>query len=253
MKEFPALSNPPIREALIDVQFSPEVSFEELETKFRVVAIRYGALQAIDVVDVSIESNESGATTHSSPVKLGYRAVSNDGLFVLQIRKDRISISRLRPYEGWSTLLNEFNLAWKAFQLSLGNRKLTRIAVRYINEITLPHGKSVETEDYLPYGPKVPPSPPVLLYSFFSRNEILNLEQDYFVIVNQALVKASANSMGTVQTERLLLDIDTFTPAFANSKSFDESTLQARLTALRGVKNQVFYDHTTVLSRGESI
>jgi uncharacterized protein (TIGR04255 family) len=252
LKEFPALINAPIREALIDVQFSPEISFEEIETKFHVVAPRYGALQAIDVVDVSIESSDSGATTHTSPVKLGYRAVSNDGLFVFQIRKNGLSMSRLRPYEHWTSLLAEFKIAWDAFGLKEGERLLTRIAVRYINEITLPIAEKVELDEFLTYGPKIPRSPPLFLNSFFSRNEITDPVRDKMVIVNQALVRDAITTNGTLQVTRLLLDIDTFTPAIANSKRFEATSLEPQLESLREVKNEIFYEHTTPKARGET-
>ncbi len=252
MKEFPVLTNAPIREALIDVQFAPEISFEQIELKFRRIEARYGALQAMDAMDLSIEVNDTGTVIHTPQVKLGYRAVSIDGLFVFQIRKNGLSMSRLRPYEHWASLLEEFKIAWDAFDLNEGERVLTRIAVRYINEITLPKAESVEIDDFLAYGPKIPRSPPLFLNSFFSRNEIVDLAQDKMIIVNQALVRDALTTNGAPQVSRLLLDIDTFTPANPNSKVFEASTLQTHLESLRHVKNEIFNEHTTPKARGET-
>lgn len=56
---------------------------------------------------------------------------------VFQVREDRFIFSALKPYPGWSTLQPAARSAWEKLVGVIGDQKLVRIGVRYINQITI--------------------------------------------------------------------------------------------------------------------
>jgi uncharacterized protein (TIGR04255 family) len=161
----PHYEKAPITEAIIDIRAEqpPTLRFEDLEaikqhltgyTQGETRNIGQGMLQFTPPVQ---------ATAELKPWALVFRNESNNQ--VLQVRLDGFTFSRLKPYEDFVRLRDEARRLWDVYREFVRPQKITRIAVRYINQFDLP-GDSVEPEDYLNSYPHVPEELPTDLRNF---------------------------------------------------------------------------------------
>jgi len=61
-----------------------------------------------------------------------------DGRQVVQVRRDGFTFSRLSPYQTWEDLRTEARRLWGALSFGGEAIQMTRVAVRYINQIDIP-------------------------------------------------------------------------------------------------------------------
>ena len=143
----------PIVEAIIDIQFQPtENSKPERLAEFGAsVGEAYPARQDISTVSSKLTS----AGVVSTPLSvIGYRYDSSDRKYVIQVKTQNFTLSRLAPYESWEPFRNEARKLWEKFVSIVKPARLTRAAVRYINQIPLPP-LVVRLEDYFTTYPHI--------------------------------------------------------------------------------------------------
>lgn len=227
----------PIKEALIDLKIRggklPSAKGVDVNTLF---AGRYPRVETINHRQFDVQfgtTNELVTTTLDK--ELGFRAFSEDGLQVAQFREDGFTFSRLAPYESWEDFLKEAQRLW-ALYLDLAKPEfITRVAVRYINELRLPLPLT-DFNEYLVSPPDVPDGLPQGLSSFLTRLVIPNPEINAVAIVTQALDGASA------QFATIILDIDVFQDTEVDIGS---NTYWQTLKDLRDYKNNIFFKSIT--------
>jgi uncharacterized protein (TIGR04255 family) len=163
---------------------------------------------------------------------LGFAFTSDDGKQILQTRLDGFTLSRLRPYTSWPELRTESKRLWDLYRDIAQPLKITRVAVRYVNQIDIPV-QSFDYKDYFRTFPEISSDLPQGLLAF---NMQLQLPQEEFrglLILNQA----SLWPQKTPGIHSVILDLDAFKPL---SEPISEESLWDLLETLRNCKNQFF-------------
>lgn len=232
------LKNAPAREALIDIQFEPSISAEEIQKFADVVGSKFE--QQTDLWESTVGFQvgvDAEAQTNSSHNKIGKRFDSNKPAHVLQCRKNGFTFSILYPYRDWEDLKSEAQQYWNQLQSVSKLGSVTRIAVRYINEINLPLPITSFSE-YLTSAPNIPAALPQGLAGFLQRC-VIPIENGAVSIVTTSFEGINAEQ----QIVTILLDIDVFKSVSLNSRNFDEVWVEMEF--LRSQKNKFFFEYLT--------
>lgn len=233
------LRNAPIREAIIDVRITPTIDPSKLAT------LAEGLKQTFPKQDTlrqgtfgfEIASGELKPSTIESGVR-GRLLASEDGKYVLQMRSDGFTFSRLPPYETWERMRQNAKPLWDTYVAAAGASTVSRIAVRYINVMPLPLPIG-DFDEYLTAPPQVPAALPQELAGFFSRVIIVSRNIDALAVVTQALEPQAE------QKVPVILDIDVYREVPAAEWSASDPRIWDTLDQLREFKNQVFFECIT--------
>lgn len=231
--------NAPIAEAVIDVQceFRIVPSLEKLKAFASELSDQFPQSQAIQRVEVAFA--EQPSIRDSS--QLGLRLSNADLTRVMQLRTNGISFAHLRPYSNWRAYREEFRPILQAFIERFDPVSAKRLAVRYINQIEIPSGISVE--DYINIGPRLVESISQVNGYFLQLTLPIQGEGDEWgAIVNTGLLAGS-----TSDQMKLLLDLDVFCahPVAATN----DNSIWPILDKLRDAKNGFFEAFITEKTR----
>jgi uncharacterized protein (TIGR04255 family) len=220
----------PIVEAIIDIQFDQPENFkvEALAELAGVLGEKYPKRQNIAFVTSTV----STAGVKSTPMTVvGHRFESADSKYVLQMRNVGFTLSRLAPYESWEPLRDEARRLWAIFKSVANPTKLTRAAVRYINQILLP-APMVRLEDYFRVYPQISEALPQTIQSYAMQLFIPVPEWDVVMSLIQAALPATKAHLP------FNLDIDIYKQVPNGFSSEDE--IWTLFENLRDKRNSVF-------------
>ena len=135
---------PPVLEALVDIQVEPrpELSFADLDAVMQDERAAYPVRQ--EVFFSSFLLNPVARTVAPEGNALhGYRYDTQPAGAVAQLRLNGLTFSRLAPYprDGWDEWQPEARRLWAKYWDGTHPAGVTRIAVRYINQIRIPHSE----------------------------------------------------------------------------------------------------------------
>lgn len=237
----PIYSRPPVSEALIDIKIKtlPDEIIPKLEAlhnqflpKFPVKKRRFHTAGIINLE----QSGTTKAEVLNKP--LGFLFETDDKRQIVQIKLDGLTLNQLKPnpkeaWPGWENLRDEAQLAWERYLEVIGPPRITRLAIRYINQIVI-ESDNIDLEEYFTAPPKIPSELPQVqdMENFFSRVVFGNSDPKATVIVIQA---PSPNPYEGKMT--ITLDIDIFRE-YPEPKG-DESLWQT-LDQFRILKNNIF-------------
>ena len=235
----PSFSRPPVREALIDIRIdllpiellpTLERLHEKFLPDFPEKKTRYQWEADLKIREADI------ITSPKTQGPFGYRFESADKNKMVQVRRDGFTFNQPKPdpnesWPGWSALRGEAQKGWGFFVEAIPEAKVTRMAIRYINQIVLP-GEMVELDKYLTAAPKIPAGLPQTLDNFFNRVEFTNSDPAAKVLISQALSPRPWQSNVTIT-----LDIDIFRQ---DPKSMDDKSFWQTLDQFRELKNIIF-------------
>ncbi|MFL5560824.1 MAG: TIGR04255 family protein [Gemmatimonadaceae bacterium] len=166
---------PPVVEALVDIHVTSTLqqsSASSLRTLLDSAETRYQEAQELRTGNFAFDA--ATWATSSTPMELeGYRFASVDGTEVVQVRHRSLTVSSLAPYRGWEALLKATEAHWNRFRAVAHAITVTRIAVRYINRLSLPY-QGVPLAEYLHVVPAIGDSLPNRIGQFLLRLEIVN-------------------------------------------------------------------------------
>jgi uncharacterized protein (TIGR04255 family) len=200
----------------------------------------YGKKQALWEAVFGLNKVGISPEASASNTAVGLRLESTDGPFVLQCRESGFTLSRLLPYGRWEDLQGEAQRLWTLMQEQVGALMVSRIAVRYINEIKIPL-PLLDFGNYLTCPPKVPDVLPQAINGFLTRVIIPDEAANCVSIVTQALEgPATEGTAGAFIT--VLLDIDVFRNVQIDSR---DEAIWTGLGVLRDQKNRMFFEHVT--------
>jgi uncharacterized protein (TIGR04255 family) len=241
MSNYPTLKNPPIVEAILDVQviFPQGVELSALASLHENFQSDYPQKNEERIVQFGFE-HQAGeppkALAQDQGVR-GYRFISKDGKQIVQCRKDGFTFNRLSPYVSWNDVIKFAKPAWSLYQKTFPDMVITRVALRYINKVLLPMvNNKVKIEDYfrtdLP-GPKMDE----LSYSGFLsqgifRDQVTGFEANW-IFAHQP--SSDPTKMGIV------LDID----VSASGATVQEEDVANLWEKQRDLKNRLFFGSFT--------
>lgn len=240
MSDTPDYRKPPVWEALIDVRIEPlsadklnqlDELHQPLLQEYPQKKIRHQSLGRVQI--------EGGRVVESPIISspFGYRFESEDGKRIVQVRLDGFTYNRIKPdpYEewpGWEKIKNEARSAWNLYKDTLNLQEVTRLAVRYINQIVIPQ-QSIELYDYFTAPPRIPQDLPY--------QDIVNFSSS--VTIKVPAYKASAHLQHYPAPRQypgaiaIALDIDVFR---IERMSLSALSIWEILDQLRDIKNTMF-------------
>jgi len=162
----------------------------------------------------------------------GYFFKSEDGKLIAQFRIDGFTLNRLKPYTSWDELFPFAMDLWQLYVKRAEPEAVSRLALRYINHISLPN-EPVDLDDYLLAAPPIPKDLPQYIGPFQTRVTIHDPEGGCAANVTQAFEPGSSGAAPS-----LLLDIDAFKVATLPP---EDPGLPAALAHLHDFKNRIFF------------
>lgn len=235
------LSNAPIKEALIDIQFQPAATLEALDQFAQKISDEYVKKSDLWEAVIGFKAEGGATESHSHQNVIGRRLESKDGLFVLQCRTLGFTLSRLNPYTNWDDVQSKLTKLWSMFCEGLGSHQISRIAVRYINELRLPL-PITDFDEYLTCSPQVPPNLPQGISGFLSQMTIPDGDKECTSVITQALEPPTQETYNNGSIT-IILDIDVYRMVSINITNIDD--VHSCLETLRNQKNLMFFSHIT--------
>jgi uncharacterized protein (TIGR04255 family) len=236
----PNYRKPPVWEALIDVRIDalstdklPDLEnlHEALREEYPNKKVRYQFAGGIQI--------EGDRVVHSPVASgaFGYRFESEDGRRIVQYRLDGFTYNRIKPdpneeWPGWEKIKNEASQAWDVYKDALHLSEVTRLAVRYINQIVVPE-QSIELYDYFTAPPRIPQDFPYQDIANFSSSVTIKIPTHKALALLQHY-PAPRQYPGAIA---IALDIDIFRPERLILGAF---SIWEFLDQLRDLKNAIF-------------
>jgi uncharacterized protein (TIGR04255 family) len=235
------LTRAPIKEALIDIRTrdgDPTPGWEEMLRAE--LGQQYPEIQPIKstVFAFNFTSGTELQTT-SNESDAGVRLINLDRLYVAQFRKNGFTFSRLAPYETWESMRDEALRLWEIYVRLMRPINVTRIAVRYINQIDIPIPFN-DFGDYLVCDPALPPELPQVLASFLMRYVIPAPNNDMVAIFTQSFEAPSLSHAPVIVDIDCIRDVDL---------TVEENKCWGFLEELRLFKNSIFFGSITPKAR----
>jgi uncharacterized protein (TIGR04255 family) len=149
---------------------------------------------------------------------------TGDGTRLLSVGPNTLSVSMLKPYgeDGWEReFLPRITKALKAYKKVAKPLSVSRIGVRYINQIQIPDAEA-DVENYIALKDSAPELLKATLVSFVRRQEYVKDDTTKVIITYAKTIPTMPNHTG------LLLDIDTI---------WDSKTINEEKDIIRKVKD----------------
>jgi uncharacterized protein (TIGR04255 family) len=233
--------NAPIIEALIDlrVDLPAGVSLGDLERLHEQVSHLYPSKRTRFLLQRTLNPGADPALT-STQGPIGFAFQSADGRQICQVRLDGFSFSRLRPYGNWIELRTEARRLWDIYRSAVNPGIIRRVAVRYINQIDIPHLR-IDYKEYFRTAPEVSPALPQAMSGLFMQLLFPQPAYDGMLVLTQTVVPPPRPDMQSV-----ILDLDAFRdePALTS-----DDQIWDLLETLRNTKNTFFEGSITDKTR----
>jgi uncharacterized protein (TIGR04255 family) len=228
------LQNPPIKEAVIDIQFSQPIEFCDV---YGGAIDGFANPSILRTSQIEFRNEEGFLRAEGEPGSemIGYRYDSEDNLFVLQLMRDRLTVSRLQPYLSWDDLVGKAREVWNLYFKAQVPLPISRVAVRYINALELEfegHGEKIDFDRFLKNTPTVPEGYNGEIENFFSRFVVRAINcSDALANIIQTF-----NKLPQHRGIELIVDIDVYAEY---PQPLDRSVWDV-LEELRREKNHIF-------------
>lgn len=236
---WPKLKRPPIREAVFDLRYLPATQprierIREFCDQFRGDFPQINEMVVFDVrADISHEEKKN---FHSQRILNGYRLSNQKRSFVLQLRSDGFTFSKITPYVSWEEIRTEVSPILERFFDFFSEVHITRIALRYINFFTLKLEQSANA--YFKILPSYPSNLSKHVDGFKVQLFLPNREQGL-----KSVIAFSVEPTKTVKTFSTTFDIDIF-----KEHIYDKENIKDMLEdfeKIRDYKNLIFFSCLT--------
>ena len=152
--------NPPIEEALCEFHFRPGPEWDltvpgKLHLRLGSEYMGKPQEQKSIETDIQVKNGQPPSVQHRERLAR-VRLLTEDGKRIVSVGRDVMSVHMLRPYQGatlqepggWDEFRPRISAALNAYWAVARPTAVSRIGIRYINKIVIPH-RSVRLEDYL--------------------------------------------------------------------------------------------------------
>lgn len=233
--------NAPIKEALIDIRVTipPIVTLDVLESLHDRIRDKYPQKKKRLYV-IGQFSPEAEVPAKAERNVMGFVFSSEDEKQFVQARLDGFTFSRLRPYGNWIELRDESRRLWNIYRTTVNPRAVTRVAVRYVNQIDIPH-PAIDYKDYFRTTPEVSPDLPQGLSGFFMQLQFPQEDFGGMLILTQTAIAPSEPN-----TNSVILDLDVFK---GDTEIVEDEVAWQLLEKLRIRKNEFFEGSITPKTR----
>lgn len=242
MAEIQHLDKAPILEGLIDLRVELPENFDvrSLSAIYEEIKDMYpvSGEQRLFKGEIQINSDEEHVHQVTSGELNGFIYRTADETQIVQFRLDGFTFSRLEPYTSWEEAYPEAMRLWHLYRETTAPRFITRLAVRFINHLTIPTPfKSFS--DYLIAAPRGPENVSLSVSSFLTRLTINEANGEVFTDITQALASESDETKAVIYLDiDVHRDVDNLDPN--RTDEIDETLLR-----LREIKNKTFFGSIT--------
>jgi uncharacterized protein (TIGR04255 family) len=227
----PDYKKPPVIEAVVEIRIGGAALDDKVMEKLtKEFGERYPAPpQPSNNLGVEF----TGTLLRVMQQNLGFKILSSDAGFTVNVGRNALGTSRNAPYGGWGEFIGEARANWSDWEKIVGWRDVVRIGVRYINRIDVPFSPTglTELDEYLRFSLNLPENLGPL-GNFAINAEIQMKDKPIKVIINHAPTPSPL-----VHTNSFLLDIDL---ALEQALPTNEKALWETIEGLRSIKNSVF-------------
>jgi uncharacterized protein (TIGR04255 family) len=185
--------NPPIEEAVCDIQFVPTTEWDPTLPGLLFEKLR-GTYNEKPRLKHFVESQvQGGSAEGGSPPSVQHRLgkqrvqlLAEKGTRIVGVGADQLSIHMLRPYTGWDTFRPRILQALAAYRQIISPEGIARIGLRYINRITINSGDP-DLKNFFEIPPRFPETAtPTRILGFFNRKESEFLDKPIRIVVTFA-------------------------------------------------------------------
>jgi uncharacterized protein (TIGR04255 family) len=175
----PQLPNPPIVEAVLDVDcdLPPGFDLAALEGVARArFQDRYPKLRPLVMQEIALTAG--GPPNMSTRLAVqALQFLNEDERQLVQVRANGFSFNRLAPYTSLDDYLPEIERTWRLYVDLVSPVQLRIIRLRYINRILVPMtANTVDLDEFLKIGPRLPDEKRLVLSGFL--NQLAAIEKD---------------------------------------------------------------------------
>lgn len=245
--EYPTLRNAPATEAVIDihVKLSRKAEPAQFTDIYKSISKEYPKREEGRRKKLfDIREGQPVIAPEEESEFYGNRYISMDEKFIFQARIDGFTLSRLKPYINWEGLRDEAHRLWKIYAEIMIPETITRVAVRYINNLSIPTPIE-DFGDFLTAPPVIPDALPQEIMSFLTRVVFYEPAYDAHAIIIQALEAA-------IEIPKKLPVILAIYVFKLKSGGFDsESEAWEYIERFRNLKNKIFFSSITKKLRKE--
>lgn len=236
---FPHLPNAPIVEAAIHWQAAPADGFEpkKLHEILKEKLPDYPEITPQVEVKVEHHVGPDGSRSSQSQAWKAFQIGRHDEPYVAQFQKNGLVVSRLQPYQRWTTFRDEALRLWAVYEEIAEPPEIQRLGLRYINLVSLESPASAGK--YLRKPPEFPGDPigsgvPLAQFTHQSRFDIPghDLQLNLVETVQPA-------PPGSKHELNLIVDFDIFSTG--NRVPVDDFRSGNVFESMRWLKNKAFF------------
>ena len=235
---FPTLPRPPIVEAVVDFDcdlppgFDLKALGESAREKF---ADLYPSMLPRLMQELRLQIGTDGPSDPLTSHGLEAFVFSqSDRKQLVQVRRSGFSFNRLSPYTGLDVYLAEVQRVWRLYCEIARPIRVRTLRLRYINRIDVPlTGGQVDLDKYLTLQNMLVDDQHMTLTGFLSQYSAVERETGHQVSV----ILTAQNPEG----DKLPIIFDNAAAANVELDPADWQGLSQTLTALRDLKNRVFF------------
>jgi uncharacterized protein (TIGR04255 family) len=235
------LNNAPIVEAVIDIRVNLKSAFkeDEISSLKNVLGEQYPTSETIKIFEggFGLVKGEPWVDTLKDKGIDGFRFKSKDEKNIVQFKNDGFTFNRLKPYTSWNNVIVDAKSLWGIYFSNFSVERVTRIAVRYINQLDIPLPIK-DFKDFLTRPPDVPDDVPDAISSFLCRIVLHDVERSISANVAQALEKSIKPDFANI-----ILDIDVYKNVDMQSDNYEQ--IWVILEQLHKLKNKIFFNSIT--------
>jgi uncharacterized protein (TIGR04255 family) len=233
--------NAPISEALIDIRASADsVPLDALRSFNKGLEHSYPKVRLqqewAGQIRLGAEANASMVTSKHGV--RGYLFLSEDEKQIVQARRDGFTFSRLWPYDSFDALRDEAKRLWLRYVEVASPKKVTRLAVRYVNKIGFEEEPLVLSE-WFHLHPVAPPPLGAPMSDYLVRLVLPHPKEPRYVAI---VTQGTSPPHRQEHKNAVVLDIDVWTNA--NFEPDDKAVWNV-IGDLRTYKNDLFFASIT--------
>ena len=227
--------NAPIREAVFDIRIEElqNKSLEDFKHFQDILKGKYDNQRVVNSYEGTFTLDSR--TIDSSHFFQGIVLVNENKNKQVQFRINGFTLNYLYPYSNWNEFRDEAFSLYELFTNTFSDIKVERIALRYINRISIPLPFE-DFEQFVVSTPPVPQNMSKMYKSFFSQVEIPCEDPDYTAVITSTI------ETKTKDIVPYILDIDVYKEVTGKFE-FDD------FEYLRKIKNKIFESSITDKTR----
>ena len=238
----PPYDRPPITEAVLAIHFAHSLGWRWIDAFTKKRKTRFSKSE--DVVLQSATFNSATTTPVVDSKKIGRKLTNADGLRVLQIFENQLTISHLAPYTSWDELSSDISEQYIVLKKLLKNNFVSGVSTRFINRIDIPaRSHDIELTKYFNIGVYLPPIRTGMVMDGINMNCSMKVDDGSVgVLINMVSVASPL-----IDHSSFVIDIDC---SQIGTKALSDGDVDAVTEKLHQIKNDIFEACVTDETRG---